>query len=368
MNVRKWISPGLILGLLIMGLASWLFWQRIGFVRTSVRAVGEVVELVGEEGTGSARERSTTWAPRIRFRSLEGDTVVFTAGTSSNPPAYRVGQRVTVRYRQDNPYDARLEGFWPLWGLPGVLGLLGLGLCVWSWGGGSGGAKGHRPQGFSSRQMIRPEAERYRTARFQVMGGAFFQVVLLMAMAHMWPNQKPTAFLLLGIIGLILVALRPSLRLLLEVRRTGWPELYREPQALRLGQSFSVRLYLPRLPQGAHLRVALVCLHVRKTLSPDVLRRIVRSGESLDSPFVQEVWGQEIQVFTRSPDLPGFSSMALLKGDLPAEGHPSESGNPRERWYWHLRILGVEGRETRAIRFPLTVERALPEENEPSAG
>jgi len=60
----------------------------------------------------------------VRFTTAGGETIEFQS-RSSNPPAYARGEQVTVLYLPEAPHDARIQGFFSLWGLPLVFGSVG---------------------------------------------------------------------------------------------------------------------------------------------------------------------------------------------------------------------------------------------------
>ena len=48
------------------------------------------------------------------------------SSTSSSPPAYEVNEKVEVLYLAEQPEEAKLNGFFSLWGIPLVLGIIGI--------------------------------------------------------------------------------------------------------------------------------------------------------------------------------------------------------------------------------------------------
>jgi hypothetical protein len=105
----------------------WRDQQR--FIATAAVADGTVTEL---RRSGS---RSNTMAPVVVFRTASGQQVTWVSATSSNPPAYRVGERVRMQYDPANPSSAQIEGsflarfgsFIPI-GIGALLLLVGLAL------------------------------------------------------------------------------------------------------------------------------------------------------------------------------------------------------------------------------------------------
>lgn len=92
-------AVGVVCGLL----AAWLYAIQSDFEAEAVRAPGSVVRL---EGGGKGRR------PVVRFfAEAEDREVEITGQVSSSPPAYSVGEKVTVLYRPGHPEDGRIVGF-----------------------------------------------------------------------------------------------------------------------------------------------------------------------------------------------------------------------------------------------------------------
>ncbi|WP_449257088.1 DUF3592 domain-containing protein [Bosea sp. (in: a-proteobacteria)] len=70
-------------------------------------AMGRVVEM--------RRDGDSTYRPVVSFRTAQGQTVTFATSWATNPPAYRVGDPVSVIYDAAAPEQARIDGFFPFW-------------------------------------------------------------------------------------------------------------------------------------------------------------------------------------------------------------------------------------------------------------
>ena len=117
----------------MLGFAAVLYFEHQDFVAAADTTEGEVIDIVGvSQRVGSSR----SYAPVVRFKTPDGKSVKFTSDSSSNPPSYSVGERVTVLYDPAKPRNAKLEG-WDNW-LP-VAGLGGFGAVFvflafsWAW-------------------------------------------------------------------------------------------------------------------------------------------------------------------------------------------------------------------------------------------
>ncbi|MFC6633346.1 DUF3592 domain-containing protein [Microbulbifer taiwanensis] len=91
------------------------------FLKTAITTDGTVVALVP-----SRSSNSVTYAPVIQFQDKTGRLVEFMSSSSSNPPSYDEGEKVEVFYQASAPESARINGFFSLWGLPTILGGLGI--------------------------------------------------------------------------------------------------------------------------------------------------------------------------------------------------------------------------------------------------
>jgi Protein of unknown function (DUF3592) len=88
------------------------------FLSESSIASGRVVGLVPRESCDQDepdRGCTTAYAPRVRFTTADGEQVVFVSATASNPPAHEQGDLVDVRYRRDDPSDARIDSLTGIW-------------------------------------------------------------------------------------------------------------------------------------------------------------------------------------------------------------------------------------------------------------
>lgn len=102
-------------------LASSVIWLGIGiysyvhscsFVRTALRTQGVVIRLDKRHDDTS----DTTYHPVIVFRDEHGDSQELSSTSGSYPPSYRVGDKLTVIYAPGHPRNAKIDGFFELWG------------------------------------------------------------------------------------------------------------------------------------------------------------------------------------------------------------------------------------------------------------
>ncbi len=124
MKVLKIIGLALILGGLVMLLVSGItFFNARNFIRDSVVTTGTVVDLVLEDSISD--DSGPVYYPVVSFITDDGETVEFKASYGSNPPRHSRGEKIKVRYDPYDPYGARLDSFFALWGIPVIFGVIG---------------------------------------------------------------------------------------------------------------------------------------------------------------------------------------------------------------------------------------------------
>ena len=110
-------------GILLLALTGWLFMDTSQFIDNAGTASGRVTDLLARRSDSGS---SPTYAPEVAF-SVDGQSYRFVSSSSSNPPAYDLGEQVEVIYDPQSPgSDARINGFMSLWLGPLIAGLMGL--------------------------------------------------------------------------------------------------------------------------------------------------------------------------------------------------------------------------------------------------
>lgn len=92
------------------------------FIATSITADGTVVKLLKSQ---SSSKKSITYRPLVQFTDETGTLIEFSSSTSSNPPSYSVGESVEVLYKQQSPQQAKIKGFFSIWGGVIIYGAIG---------------------------------------------------------------------------------------------------------------------------------------------------------------------------------------------------------------------------------------------------
>jgi hypothetical protein len=153
----------LLIGLGLLGGAGYAASRVAAFVRGATAAEGTVVELVPSTSTDNDGHRSTTYRPVVEYQAGEGEPRTFTDGMGSSPPAFDVGERVTVLYDPARPTDARIRATFSLWGVPMIVGGIGAVFAVLG-----GVLLGVRAAGQRRAEALRLNGRRVQ-ARFQAV-------------------------------------------------------------------------------------------------------------------------------------------------------------------------------------------------------
>ena len=113
------------LTLLIAGFLSYQYNQK--FIAGSVVTTGTVVDLARKTSTsGDSSPNSYVYYPVIQFKTKNGSLIEFRSNVGSNPPSFRKGDQVQVRYLEKDPYKARINSFMQIWFVSIILGGLGV--------------------------------------------------------------------------------------------------------------------------------------------------------------------------------------------------------------------------------------------------
>lgn len=130
----------LIIGIgILIGSGIWFFRSQ-EFAQKAVEVQGRVIELVTEtretrEKVGSSRRSGrrtsrttikTMYRPKVAFQTKEGKRIEFLSSVSSGSPKYQVNETVPVAYDPKNPYQAKINSWFALWGGPTILLVMGV--------------------------------------------------------------------------------------------------------------------------------------------------------------------------------------------------------------------------------------------------
>jgi hypothetical protein len=109
------------IGLLMLCGAFFVYSNTQNFLESAVETKGRVVELLRSRSSDS-----TVYRPVVEFKTATGQRVEFSSSTGSNPPSYSIGETVIVLYQESSPTEAKIKGFFSVWGGAIILGILGV--------------------------------------------------------------------------------------------------------------------------------------------------------------------------------------------------------------------------------------------------
>jgi Protein of unknown function (DUF3592) len=126
-----------------IGAAIWSF-LSYQLTTRGVRVQAEITQVIQRNGSNG-----DYFCPVFSFQTKDGTRHTVTSGIGSYPPAYRIGDTVSVLYYPWAPDSARLDNWFELWGAPifiavfGVVNLIG-GLITQKWPAIVARLRGHR--------------------------------------------------------------------------------------------------------------------------------------------------------------------------------------------------------------------------------
>jgi hypothetical protein len=87
-----------------------LFWiPAVSFYKRGQIATGTVLSL---------KEESGAFAPVFLFKDAAGTEHKVESSLYSDPPSFATGQKIQIRYLDDDPKSAKPDTFWDLWMIP----------------------------------------------------------------------------------------------------------------------------------------------------------------------------------------------------------------------------------------------------------
>jgi hypothetical protein len=112
----------LVFGLVALAGALISAYRTQTFLRTCMTVQGRIA---GFKPVHSLRHNGTSYAPVFRFDVPGTHFATVVSHTSSSPPAFKVGEWVTVRYPAGHPERAVIDSFGQLWLMDLAVGSFG---------------------------------------------------------------------------------------------------------------------------------------------------------------------------------------------------------------------------------------------------
>jgi hypothetical protein len=113
------------IGLLLLAICTVNISHTREFLAEAETATGTVIELVKRRSRDSDGYATDYYYPVVEFTAFNGDLYQFESQTGSSPPSVQVGEAVEIIYDPENIKDARIRGFFSLWGFAFIFGLVG---------------------------------------------------------------------------------------------------------------------------------------------------------------------------------------------------------------------------------------------------
>lgn len=106
-------------GSILLLFAAWQLFESIKVITTHDTATAEVTRSFAE---GSPSTRFQTYRIQAIFSTDRGNHRTEISGAMAS---YDAGEQITIYYRIETAYRARLGGFWGLWFLPLMISIFG---------------------------------------------------------------------------------------------------------------------------------------------------------------------------------------------------------------------------------------------------
>ena len=122
-----------VLMLLIAGIASANNILKVNREESASGIVVDMTKRVQYDENDFNRVIGETYYPVVKFTAQDGKHREVQLNEGSFPPAYEVGDEVTILYEPDHPLDARIKSFGSsalMWILPGITGILGVAFLI----------------------------------------------------------------------------------------------------------------------------------------------------------------------------------------------------------------------------------------------
>lgn len=106
------------LNLMLLGFLGWGVYAAYTAYRLETRGAATEGIVVAMDESNS--DGTTTYSPIVEYQ-VNGQTYRFDSNNSTYPPQYAVGDRVAVRYAQDDPSTAQIDAWSERWLMPVIL-------------------------------------------------------------------------------------------------------------------------------------------------------------------------------------------------------------------------------------------------------
>jgi hypothetical protein len=118
----------IIMGVVFLTAGIYTLSSRINLSKNGISAVGRVVKVNRHHSS-----KNTTYRPVVEFTTSSGEKIQVEYPNGTNPPKYSVGDRVTVRYLENNPKNFLIDSTFEVYIFPIIfisIGALIILLCL----------------------------------------------------------------------------------------------------------------------------------------------------------------------------------------------------------------------------------------------
>jgi hypothetical protein len=117
LRIGGWLSvAGATCALLVAGVSAYF---THSFKSAAIQTDGVVINLLESNGS----DGGTMYSPVFAFSDQNGETHEIHSSFASYPPSHSKGEKVIVYYPSDAPKNAKLDGFFSMWGLAVIAGI-----------------------------------------------------------------------------------------------------------------------------------------------------------------------------------------------------------------------------------------------------
>jgi ribosomal protein S16 len=114
------------IGCIVFAASLFLIQNNIRFIKRGTKTTATVIDLQQESSSNSDRE----FTPIFKFTTATGEAVSFKGFGASNPPAYNIGEKVSIVYDHEKPEDAKVLSYFGTFGAAIILMALSMPMII----------------------------------------------------------------------------------------------------------------------------------------------------------------------------------------------------------------------------------------------
>lgn len=102
-----------LLGIMLLLVGANLFSKTVKITNSGISVEAQVTNI-----KTSRIGKKTNYTPEIRFTTSKGETINVQLDKTTRPPAYSVGDKVSIIYSQDDPKEVLVDSIFNKYGFP----------------------------------------------------------------------------------------------------------------------------------------------------------------------------------------------------------------------------------------------------------